>query len=96
MCRSIKTLYNISPTATDEEIRAASLQYVRKISGYRTPSKANALAFAAAVETITAASHKLLDALATDTAPRDRATLAAQAAARGARRAARPTNAPTA
>lgn len=96
MCRSIKTLYNISPVATDEEIRAASLQYVRKLSGYRTPSKANAAVFEAAVEAIAVASRELLGALATDATPRDRATLAAQATARGARRAARSAHSPTA
>jgi hypothetical protein len=86
MCRSIKTLYNIEPAATDEEIRSASLQFVRKLSGYRQPSKANAAAFQTAVDAITAAAHDLLDALESGAAPRSRATLAAKASARGVRR----------
>lgn len=82
MCRSIRTLHNFEPPATDDEIRAAALQYVRKISGYRAPSKANAEAFDRAVAAVTAASTELLDALATTAPPKDRAVEAAKAAAR--------------
>ncbi len=70
MCRSIKTLYNFDPPATQEEIRAAALQYVRKISGFRKPSRANQAAFDAAVEAITAASAALLASLETSAPPR--------------------------
>ena len=73
MCRSIKPLYNFDPAVTDDEIRAASLQFVRKISGYAKPSKANQDAFTAAVEAITAASRDLLGALETNAPPRGRA-----------------------
>lgn len=82
MCRSIHTLHNFEPPATDAEIRAASLQYVRKISGYRAPSKANAEAFDRAVAAVTAASTELLDALSTTAPPKDRAVEAAKAAER--------------
>jgi hypothetical protein len=73
MCRNIKPLYNFEPKATDEEIRAAAIQYVRKISGFQRPSAANEAVFAAAVEEIAAASKKMLASLVTKAAPRDRA-----------------------
>jgi hypothetical protein len=73
MCRNIKTLYNYDPPATDEDIRAAALQYVRKISGFTRPSKANQAAVEAAVESIAAASTSLLRELQTTVPPRDRA-----------------------
>ncbi len=89
MCRSIKLLHNLAPPASEQELREAALQYVRKISGSRRPSQANAAAFEQAVEEVTAASARLLAALVTPAPPRDRALLAAQAKARGqARRAA--------
>ena len=86
MCRSIKTLFNFEPPATDEEIRAASLQFVRKISGYHKPSQANEAAFDRAVEQVAAAAHRLLDSLETSAAPRDREAEAARAKARAAER----------
>ena len=86
MCRSIRTLYNFEPPATEDEVRAAALQYVRKISGYRVPSQANAAAFAAAVDAVAAASTELLSALETTAAPKDRAVEAARARAAAARR----------
>lgn len=89
MCRSITTLYNVEPAATEEEIRAAALQFVRKISGSRQPSKANEAAFRAAVDAIAVASGELLRALETRAAPKDRATEAAKARARAAERYAR-------
>jgi len=89
MCRSIHRLFNFDPPATDDEVRAAALQYVRKISGYRAPSAANAQAFDDAVEAITAVSQHLLDALVTNAAPRNREDEAAKARARFARRGAR-------
>ena len=86
MCRSIKTLFNFKPPATDEEIRAASLQFVRKISGYQTPSHANEAAFGTAVERVARAAHQLLDSLQTNAEPRDRDVEAARARARAAER----------
>ena len=86
MCRNIKTLYNFAPPVTEDEVRAAALQYVRKISGFNKPSKANEAAFNAAVEEITAASRKLLDSLEPNAPPRDRETVAAKAKIRGLRR----------
>lgn len=86
MCRSIRTLYNFEPPATDEEVRAAALQYVRKISGYRVPSQANAVAFNAAVDAVAAASTELLGALETAAAPKDREVEAARARAAAATR----------
>ena len=86
MCRNIKTLFNFDPPATDEEIRAASLQFVRKLSGFAKPSKVNMLAFAAAVDEVAAASKKLLDALETAAPPRNREEEAAKARARSAER----------
>lgn len=81
MCRNIRTLHNFEPPATDEEVRAASLQYVRKISGYAKPSKANEEAIARAVDAVVAASVRLLDELVTTAAPRDREVEAARARA---------------
>jgi hypothetical protein len=89
MCRSIKPLYNFEPPATEEEIRAAAIQYVRKISGFQKPSKANQAVFDAAVEAITAASSRLLDALETNAAPRDRQVEAAKVKARYVQRGSR-------
>ncbi|HEX9039219.1 MAG TPA: DUF2277 domain-containing protein [Ktedonobacterales bacterium] len=89
MCRSIKPLYNFEPPATEDEVRAAALQYVRKISGFSRPSAANAAAIAAAVDAITAASHTLLHTLETSAPPTDRAAEAAKARARSAQRFAR-------
>jgi hypothetical protein len=86
MCRSIKTLFNFKPSATETEIRAASLQFVRKISGYHKPSHANEAAFNLAVEEVTAAAHKLIDSLETNAEPRDREIEAARAKARAAER----------
>jgi len=86
MCRNIKTLYNFAPPATDEEIRASALQFVRKLSGYNRPSKANEQAFARAVKQVTEAAHELIGSLVTDAPPRDRAVEAAKARARAAER----------
>ena len=86
MCRNIKTLHNFEPPATAEEVEAAALQYVRKISGATKPSKANEAAFARAVEEVTAASTRLLDALVTTAPPRDREVEAARARARAEKR----------
>jgi len=86
MCRSIKTLFNFKPPATHEEMRAASLQFVRKISGFQKPSLANEAAFNAAVEQVAVAAHKLLDSLRTSAEPRDREVEAARARARAAER----------
>jgi hypothetical protein len=86
MCRNIKMLFNFDPPVTDEEVRAASLQYVRKISGFSKPSKANEAAFEAAVEEVTGASIRLLRLLETNAPPRNREEEAAKAKARGAAR----------
>ena len=86
MCRSIQTLYNFEPPATDEEVRAAALQYVRKISGCTTPSRANAEAFGRAVDAVAAASGRLLGELVTSASPKDREVEAAKARARRAQR----------
>jgi len=86
MCRNIKTLFNFEPPVTDEEIRAASLQFVRKLSGFNKPSKANEVAFLAAVDEISAVSRKLLNALETNAPPKNREEEAARARARSARR----------
>ena len=86
MCRNIRTLHNFAPPATDEEIRAAALQYVRKISGSTKPSQANAEAFERAIDEVTAASTKLLSALVTSAPPRNREVEAAKARARSAAR----------
>lgn len=86
MCRNIRTLFNFDPPATDAEIRAAALQYVRKVSGYNAPSQANSDAFDAAVEAIVAVTHHLLDELTTAAPPKNRETEAAKARARFAAR----------
>lgn len=86
MCRNIKTLHNFKPPATDEEIRASAIQFVRKLSGFTKPSKTNEAAFNSAVEKVTAAAHELLDSLVTNAPPRDRAVEAAKARARAAER----------
>ena len=86
MCRSIKLLFNFEPPATDEEIRASSLQFVRKLSGFNTPSKANEKAFNQAVSEVTNAARKLLDSLVTTAQPRDREVEAQRARARAAER----------
>jgi hypothetical protein len=86
MCRNIRPLFNFDPPVTEEEVRAASLQFVRKISGYTKPSKANEGAFEAAVEEIAAASTRLLGSLATAAAPKNREAEAAKAKARSAER----------
>jgi hypothetical protein len=84
MCRNIKILFNFEPPVTPDEIRAASLQYVRKITGFNKPSQANEAAFLAAVEEISAASSRLLHALATNAPPKNREEEAAKAKARSA------------
>jgi hypothetical protein len=86
MCRSIKPLFNFDPPVADEEIGAAALQFVRKVSGFSKPSKTNEAAFDAAVEAVTTACRTLLDSLETSAAPRDRAQEAAKARARTALR----------
>jgi hypothetical protein len=86
MCRNIKMLFNFEPPVTDDEIRSASLQYVRKISGFNKPSKANEAAFAEAIEEIAAASRRLLHRLETTAPPHNREEEAAKARARGAAR----------
>ena len=83
MCRNIKTLYNFEPPATDEEIRASALQYVRKVSGFTRPSKANEAAFDRAVAEVTRVTGELVGALETRAKPRDREVEAARARARG-------------
>jgi len=86
MCRNIHTLFNYQPPATEAEIRDASLQYVRKISGFAKPSRANEEAFTHAVEEVAAATQRLLDVLVTSAAPRDREVDAARARERAAKR----------
>jgi hypothetical protein len=86
MCRNIKTLFNFDPPVTEQEVRAASLQYVRKITGFNKPSKANEALFLAAVEDIAAISGKLLAELETNASPRNREEEAAKAKARAAER----------
>jgi hypothetical protein len=86
MCRNIHTLYNFEPPATEEEVRDAALQYVRKISGFTKPSKANEVAFERAVDAVAAASERLLGQLVTSASPKDRALVAARARARWAER----------
>ena len=86
MCRAIKTLHNFQPPATEAEIRASSIQFVRKLSGFTKPSKANEAAFNAAVEEVTRAARQLLDSLVTNAAPRDREVEAAKARARAQER----------
>jgi hypothetical protein len=86
MCRNIKTLFNFDPPATQEEIRAASLQFVRKLSGFNAPSKANEEAFDRAVEEVTDIAERLIATLVTSAPPRDREEWAARARARAAER----------
>jgi len=86
MCRNIKTLHNFEPPATDDEIRASALQFVRKLSGFARPSQANQIAFDRAVDQVTAAAHELLASLVTNAPPRDREVEAAKARARAAGR----------
>ena len=86
MCRNIKTLFNFAPPATDEEIRAASLQFVRKLSGFNEPSKANEVAFNRAVVEVAAAARNLLDSLVTSAEPRDRTVEAERAHVRAVER----------
>ncbi len=86
MCRNIKTLFNFEPPATPEEIRSASLQFVRKITGFNAPSKANEASFVAAVDEIAAVSTRLLHALETNATPKNREEEAAKARARAAER----------
>jgi hypothetical protein len=86
MCRNIRNLYNFEPPATEEEVHASSLQYVRKISGFTKPSQANEAAFERAVEAVAEVSRRLLDELVTNAAPKDREVEAAKARARSAQR----------
>lgn len=86
MCRNIRTLYNFDPPATDEEIHAASLQFVRKISGFNKPSRANEEAFEQAIDEVAAASARLLEHLVTSAPPKDREVEAAKRRARAAER----------
>ena len=86
MCRNIKTLHNFSPPATKDEIRASSLQFVRKLSGFTKPSKTNEEAFNCAVDKVTAAAHELLDSLVTNAPPRNREVEAMKARTRSAKR----------
>ena len=86
MCRNIRTLHNFAPPATDDEIRASSLQFVRKLSGFTKPSKANEDAFNRAIDQVTLAARELLKSLVTNASPRDRDTEAVKARARSAKR----------
>jgi hypothetical protein len=86
VCRNIKTLHNFKPPATADEIRASSLQFVRKLSGFTRPSKANQAAFDRAVDEVTKSVHQLLDALVSNAPPRDRSVEASKAQARAAQR----------
>jgi hypothetical protein len=86
MCRNIRTLFNFEPPATDAEVQAAALQFVRKLSGYHTPSQVNAEAFDRAVRDVTVIARRLVDALVTSAPARDRELVAAQARARAAKR----------
>ena len=90
MCRNIKTLHNFKPPATDEEIRASSLQFVRKLSGFTKPSKTNEAAFNLAIEQVAEAAHLLLASLVTNAPPKNRAVEAAKAKARSAERFSQP------
>jgi hypothetical protein len=89
MCRNIRTLFNFDPPATDEEIRAASLQFVRKLSGFNAPSKANEPAFNRAIDEVSRSARRLIDSLTTAAEPRNRDEVAARARARAAERFAR-------
>ncbi len=93
MCRNIKTLFNFDPPATDEEVRAASLQFVRKLSGFNAPSKANEAAFNRAIDEVYASARRLVDNLETNAPPRDREMEAEKARARAAERFGRPESA---
>ena len=86
MCRNIRTLFNFDPPATDDEVRAASLQFVRKLSGFTKPSQANEAAFKQAVEDVAVVARRLVDSLVTTATPRDRDEWAARARARAAER----------
>jgi hypothetical protein len=86
MCRNIRTLYNFQPPATEDEVRASALQFVRKLSGFNRPSKTNEEAFNRAVDAVTAAAHELLASLVTTAPPRDRAVEAEKARARSVAR----------
>ena len=86
MCRNIRTLHNFAPPATDEEIRASALQFVRKLSGFARPSKANEAAFGRAVDQVTQVARELLDSLVTNAPPRDREVEVARARARSVNR----------
>jgi hypothetical protein len=86
MCRNIKTLHNFNPPATEDEIRASSLQFVRKLSGFNKPSKANEEAFVRAVDAVTKVAQELLDSLVTNATPRDREVEASKARAQSAKR----------
>jgi hypothetical protein len=86
MCRNIKTLFNFDPPATDEEIRAASIQFVRKLSGFTQPSKVNVAVFTKAVDDVSQIARRLIDSLVTTATPRDREEWAARARARAAER----------
>jgi hypothetical protein len=90
VCRNIKTLFNFDPPATDEEIRAASLQFVRKLSGFNKPSQANETSFDRAVDEVFVVARRLVDSLVTTAEPRNREAVAATARARAAERFARP------
>ncbi len=86
MCRNIKTLFNFDPPATEDEVRAASLQFVRKLSGFNAPSKANEAAFDQAIDDVAAVARRLIDSLSTNAAPRNREEVAAAAKLRSAER----------
>jgi len=86
MCRNIKTLFNFEPPASDDEVRAASVQFVRKLSGFNKPSQANRASFEHAVEQVAAVAHELLDSLVTNAAPRNREVEAARGRERAAKR----------
>jgi hypothetical protein len=86
MCRNIRTLHNFEPPATDDEVRASAIQFVRKLSGFTSPSKANAAAFDLAVERVTAAARELVDSLVSNAPPRNREVEAAKAKARSLER----------
>ena len=96
MCRNIKTLFNFSPPATDDEIRTAALQFVRKLSGFQTPSRANQAAFNRAVDEIAVAARTMLVSLVTSAEPRDREIEAQRARAKAAERFGRPSRKPRA
>jgi hypothetical protein len=94
MCRNIRTLFNFDPPATEEEIRASALQFVRKLSGFNAPSKANEAAFRQAVDEVAGAARRLLVSLKTEAQPRERAIEATKARARSQKRFAKPWPAP--